>query len=53
MQGNDCKSTQGRRQAERHRHFAERVAPWWFQLCSYRILARRWRCAAGEIDLIA
>ena len=23
----------------------------WFQLYGYRILARRWRCAAGEIDL--
>ena len=52
MQDGDYKSTQDRRQAERRGHFAERTAGWWLQLCGYRILARRWRCAAGEIDLI-
>ena len=52
MQDGDYKSTQDRRQAERRGHFAERIAGWWLQLSGYRILARRWRCAAGEIDLI-
>ena len=52
MQDGDYKSTQDRRQAERRGHFAERTASWCLQLCGYRILARRWRCAAGEIDLI-
>ena len=52
MQDGDYKSTRDRRQAERRGHFAERTAGCWLQLCSYHILARRWRCAAGEIDLI-
>ena len=52
MPDSDYKSTQGRRQAERREHFAERVASWWFQLSGYRILAPRWRCTTGEIDLI-
>ena len=52
MQDGDYKSILDRRQAERRRHFKEGIAGWWLQLCGYRILARRWRCAAGEIDLI-
>jgi putative endonuclease len=52
MQDCDYKSTRDRRQAERRGHFAERTAGWWLQLCGFRILARHWRCAAGEIDLI-
>ena len=52
MQDGDYKSTQDRRQAERRGHFAECIAGWWLQLSGYRILARRWRGAAGEIDLI-
>ena len=52
MQDGYYKSTQDRRQAERRGHFAEHTAGWWLHLCGYRILARRWRCAADKIDLI-
>jgi putative endonuclease len=38
--------------AERRGHFAEFIAGWWFQLSGYRIMARRWRAATGEIDLV-
>ncbi len=32
---------------------AERRAAWWLRLRGYRILVRRFRCQAGEIDLVA
>ncbi|HIC81980.1 MAG TPA: YraN family protein [Kiloniellaceae bacterium] len=32
---------------------AERLAGWWLRLKGYRVLARGFRCPAGEIDLIA
>ena len=32
---------------------AERLAALWLRAKAYRILARRFRCPAGEIDLIA
>lgn len=32
---------------------AEYWAALWLMLHGHRILARRWRCAAGEIDLVA
>jgi len=32
---------------------AETLAAWWLRLKGYRILARRWRCLYGEIDIIA
>lgn len=32
---------------------AEHWAALWLILRGHRILARRWRCAAGEIDLVA
>ena len=38
--------------AERRGHFAEFIAGWCFQLSGYRIMARRWRAATGEIDLV-
>jgi putative endonuclease len=38
--------------AERRGHFAEYIAGCWFRLSGYRIIARRWRAATGEIDLI-
>jgi hypothetical protein len=41
MPDGDYRLTLGRRQAERRRHFAERVAGWRLQLSGYRILARR------------
>jgi putative endonuclease len=38
--------------AERHGHRSETIAAWWLRLKGYRIVARRYRTAAGEIDLI-
>ena len=32
---------------------AERLAALWLRLKGYRILARRWRSPAGELDLVA
>lgn len=42
-----------RRAAEQGGRIAETLAGWRLQLAGYRILARRFRCGAGEIDLIA
>ena len=44
---------QARRQAWRRGLSAEDKAAWLLRFKGYRILARRWRCPAGEIDLIA
>lgn len=41
-----------RRAAERLGHGAEARALWWLRLKGYRPVARRFRCPAGEIDLI-
>lgn len=41
-----------RREAERRGRRAETVAAWWLRLKGYRVLARRYRTPAGEIDLI-
>ena len=30
----------------------ERIAAWWLRLKGYRVLARGFRCPAGEVDLI-
>ena len=38
--------------AEQHGHRSETIAAWWLRLKLYRIVARRYRTAAGEIDLI-
>ncbi len=40
-------------EAEKRGRQAERLAALWLRLKGYRILARRMRTAAGEIDLIA
>ena len=37
----------------RRGHRAEIWAAWWLRMKGYRILARCWRCPAGEIDLVA
>ncbi|WP_421725508.1 YraN family protein [Bauldia sp.] len=42
-----------RQAAERRGRQAETLAAWWLRLKRYRILARRFRSGAGEIDLIA
>ena len=43
----------GRREAERRGRRAETLAAWLLRAKGYRILARRYRAAVGEIDLIA
>lgn len=42
-----------RRAAERRGRRAEALAALWLQLAGWRILARRARTAAGELDLVA
>ncbi|MCH8154936.1 MAG: YraN family protein [Proteobacteria bacterium] len=42
-----------RRRAYGRGRRAEALAAWWLRLKGYRILARGFRVAAGEIDLIA
>jgi len=42
-----------RQRAERGGRRAERLAAWWLRLKGYRILARRLKTHAGEIDLVA
>ncbi len=41
-----------RQEAERRGHLAESVALWFLRLKGYRLLARRFKCGAGEIDLV-
>ena len=41
-----------RRDAEQRGRRAETIAAWWLQLKGYRVLARRYKTPAGEIDLI-
>jgi putative endonuclease len=43
----------GRQQAERRDHNSESLAALWLRLKGYRILARRLKTHAGEIDLVA
>jgi putative endonuclease len=38
--------------AEARGRRAESLAAWWLRLKGYRVLARRVRCARGEVDLI-
>ena len=40
-------------QAERHGRWAEAVTIIWLVITGHRILARRWKCRFGEIDIIA
>jgi putative endonuclease len=48
-----AKSTEERRKAEATGRRGERLAAWWLRLKGWRILDRRVRTPAGEIDLIA
>ncbi len=43
----------GRRGAEARGRRAEAIAAWLLRLKGYSILARRFRCGAGEVDLVA
>lgn len=42
-----------KRRAGRYGRFAETLAAWSLRFKGYRILARGYRCPAGEIDIIA
>lgn len=42
-----------RREAEAAGRRGERIAGWWLRLKGWRILDRRVRTAAGEVDLVA
>src|SRR3954465_12215034 len=42
-----------RQQAHQRGHASEKLAAWWLRLKGYRILARRLKTHAGEIDLVA
>ncbi len=42
-----------RQQAHQRGHASESLAAWWLRLKGYRILARRLKTRAGEIDLVA
>ncbi len=39
--------------AERRGRQAERIAGWWLRLKGWRIIGRRMRTAAGEVDIVA
>lgn len=41
-----------RQQREQKGRYAELVACWWLRLQGYRLLARRYKTAVGEIDLV-
>lgn len=41
-----------RRRAERLGRLAETVALWFLRFKGYRLLARRFRCNSGEVDLV-
>lgn len=41
-----------REAAEKRGHTAETVALWFLRLKGYRLLARRFKCASGEVDLV-
>jgi len=48
----DQSPRQRRRDAQRRGNRAESIASWWLRMKGYRVLARGFRCPAGEIDLI-
>jgi putative endonuclease len=45
--------TQSRQRAEARGRWAERIAAFWLRCKGYRVLDKRARTAAGEIDLVA
>ena len=46
-------TTARRRGAERRGRLAESLCVWWLRLKGYRIVARDYRVAVGEIDILA
>ena len=44
--------SRAREKAERHGHFAETIALWFLRFKGYRLLARRFKSPAGEVDLV-
>jgi putative endonuclease len=42
-----------RQRAQRRGNFAELLCRWHLRLRGWRIVARDWRCPAGEIDILA
>ena len=42
-----------RHRAQRRGHAAEMLCRWHLRLRGWRIIARDWRCPAGEIDIVA
>ena len=42
-----------RQRAQRHGRLAEWLCLWHLRLRGWRIVARRWRCPSGEIDILA
>jgi putative endonuclease len=46
-------NTARRRQAERRGRLAEWVCLWHLRLRGWQVVARGWRCPAGEIDIVA
>ncbi|MBB3875395.1 YraN family protein [Sphingomonas aquatilis] len=53
MQRTPTKSIGQRREAEAAGRRGERLAAWWLRLKGWRILDRRVRTPAGEVDIIA
>ena len=45
--------TRRRQRAQRHGRLAEWLCLWHLRLRGWRIVARRWRCPSGEIDILA
>jgi putative endonuclease len=50
---NPTRSTDSRRASEASGRRGERMAGWWLRLKGWRILDRRVRTPAGEVDLVA
>lgn len=53
MRRSPSRTAESRRTAERAGLRAEVLAAWFLRLKGYRIVARRYRCPVGEIDLVA
>jgi len=47
------RNTARHREAERRGRLAELLCRWHLRLRGWRVLARDWRCPAGEIDIVA